>query len=157
MGFDINVYLINGFKIPLHVAFEYNLLNREIMNSDDYQLIDEPECKRDIIERNVKSDILKELLLNYDYWNLYILTSSQIEMDEHNSYLFLYDTKTICSQGTPPDYATDIVPNEIQREWSVKNILSLPSLHYLHNLTKIELPPPFEWHSELHWVVESSR
>ena len=45
MGFDINVYLLDGYKIPLNVAFEYNLLDPAILEGDDWQCLDDPDCR----------------------------------------------------------------------------------------------------------------
>lgn len=151
MGYDVNFYLLNGIKIPLDIAFEYKLIDSDILESDDYQLIDDPEYRDEIIERQVISNLLKKFLLDNKEWNLYILTSSQYDADVSKSYLFLYDKKTICCQGRAPNYATDVI--EPTLEWSAENLFEE---HYLHQLTKISMPETFEWRCKLHWVVESS-
>jgi hypothetical protein len=151
MGFDINVYLLEGIKIPLDIAFEYKLLDPAILESDDYQIIDDPDCRNEIIERHVISESLKTFLLGYENWNLYILTSSQNDCNISKSYLFLYTQKRVCCQGRAPDYATDVI--EPTLEWSAHNLYKE---HYLHALTNVSMPETFEWRCKLHWVVESS-
>ena len=148
MGFDINVYILCGYKIPLNVAFEYNLLDPAIMDGDDWQLTDEFSCRNDIIERQVTSPILKNFLLDNQDMNLYILTSTQEDFDIPNSYLYLYDGKTVCCQGSPPDYSTGV----IDRDLRTKNLV-FPD-HYA--LLEIPMPDTFKWSSDLHWIVESS-
>ena len=156
MGFDINVFLLSGFKIPLNIAFDYNLLDRSVLDGDDWQLMDDPDCRTEVIERNVTNDTLKRFLLDHHDmgWNLYILTSTQYDFDIPNSYLFLYNEKTVCAQGSPPDYSTGVIDRVIRIE-DLKFYELLPH-HYLCKLLKITMPETFKWRSDLHWVVESS-
>lgn len=151
MGFDVLFYLLNGFKISLKVAFDNQLLDPGILDSDDYQMIDDPDSRTEIITRWVQSEPLKEFLLNHHDmgWNLYILTSSQDAADIQTSYLFLYNQKTVCCSGKPPDYATDIIETSAR----IQDLDNLPEGHYLRELLQIPLSV---WESDLHWIVESS-
>lgn len=152
MGYDIYVCLLHGFKIPLRVAIECDLINKDILESDDYQLISDAECRDQIITQWVMSQPLREFLLEYNTWNLYILTTSQGDPDIDNSYLFLYDEKIECCNGKAPDYAT----NTVNIPDFIRSISDLLEEHYLRKLLKIKMPPDWSWNSDLHWVVESS-
>ncbi len=138
MGFDIDTYLLYGFKIPLSVAFKSNLLDPNVVNSDDYQLMDEEE----VINRNILSPIIKEILKN-DKWNVYILTSSQDDANPETSYFFLYDKKDLLYSETT-DYGTEEIENPNEDEEVTK---------LLNN--KISTPDN-SWVYKLHYVIESS-
>lgn len=151
MGIDINVYLLEGYRIPLSVAFEYNLLDRNIVESDDYQLIHVPEYRNEIIRNSVTSDVLREFLLNNQdmNWNIRIVTSSQKDCKPNKSYMYLYDTIYQCYEGTVPDYKCGTIDH--CRFGAIENT---PPDHYLRILLEIKMPDNFKWQPELHWVVE---
>lgn len=48
---DIDVQILYGYKLKLSVVFELKLLDREILSSDDYQIISWKEYRDDIIEK----------------------------------------------------------------------------------------------------------
>ena len=100
MGTDIEVYLLQGFKVPLSVAFKLKLLDHEILSSDDYQYLFEKK----IVDKYVISPILKEILK--DTWLISILTSSQDEFDLDASYLFIFNWTQVIHSGRIPDYET---------------------------------------------------
>ena len=128
MGYDVTVQIIHGFKIPLSEAFKLDILDSDILESDDYQLIDEPDCKEEIIKNHVKSeDILKIINKGWD------ITSSQEDADPESSYMFLYDKNQIICSGKIPDYETGVVDNNQICE---------------HNFRSYEY--------KIHWIVESS-
>lgn len=146
MGFDINVHLLHGFKLQLSIAFDLNLLNREIIYTDDYQMLNFNEQRDEIIERNIISPILKEILQS-GTWNIYILTSSQDDSDPNTSYMFLYNKQQELAYGTPPDYETGLV--EFNESLEIIEKCS-------ESLQKIILADPHTWQYSLHWIVESS-
>lgn len=141
MGFDTSVYIFDGYKIPLQVAFDNGLLNPDIVNGDDYQLIDDPDCRDGAIERNVLNSVLKNFLMEYKNWNLYILTSSQEDCDASKSWMFLYEHKTIYAEGSPEDYSCGVVCKYTNQLYP--SILN-------------DIPIPFGWKRENHITIESS-
>lgn len=151
MGMDIAVKLIYGYKIPLSVAFE-SFLNSEIVNSDDYQLTCEKDCKDEIIENHIKSSALKNILTGTDVgdcgdcgdWNMYILTSSQDDCEPNTSYFYLFNKRQELYSGRAPDYESGKVDMQFQ-EPGIKTLL-----------TEVPLSNDCKWEYDLHWVVESS-
>ena len=52
MGFGLHVHLFSGFKLTLSDAFESGLLSADIMEDDDYQLIDDENYRDEIVDRH---------------------------------------------------------------------------------------------------------
>ena len=135
---DLEIQILHGYKLKLSVAFEYKLLDPEILSSDDYQEISFEEHRDEIIEKWVISDNLIEILKDKK-WNIYILTSSQEDSDPDTSYFFLFNKKQELCSGQVNDYETG--PVEI---WIDEN-------DQLPPLIKKE-----EWNFDIHWIIESS-
>ncbi|GAG89273.1 unnamed protein product [marine sediment metagenome] len=144
MGTDINVKILHGFKIPLSVSFDLKILDQKILDEDDWQLLGEPDYRDEIIENNVTSDTLKNILSDSS-WNLYILTSTQEDFDIEHSYLILYNKSQELYYGCTPDYETGTV-EPLDAEIS----------EITKSLNEITLPNPHSWEYNLHWIVEGS-
>ena len=139
MGLDIDVKILHGFKIPLSVCFSLNILNDEILLSDDWQELDNPESRDPWVLSSVFQKILKD-----NNWNLYILTSSQEDSDPEKSYLFLYEKSQELYSGRITDYETGVIQPVTENE----EILKL--------LNEIPLPKLYSWKYNIHWIVEGS-
>ncbi len=140
---DINAQILHGFRLPLSVAFESNLLDPQIICSDDYQIISFDESRDEVIDRNVISPILRKVLEG-GQWNIYILTSSQDESNPDSSYFFLYDKRQELHCGHPPDYKTGQIRLDFQEPTETVQILS-----------NVFLPDTYSWKYNLHWIIES--
>lgn len=139
---DLNAQILHGFRLPLSVAFDADLLDPSIVLSDDYQLINEETERDGVIDRNVKSDVIKDLLNNG--WNIYILTSSQDEADPDTSYFFLYNHSQEMFCGEAPDYETgEINTNKLGINYET-----------IQTLNNLGLDGPWEYKS--YWLIESS-
>ncbi len=144
MGTDIKVYLLQGFKLPLSVAFKLKLLDPEILNSDDYQYLSYNYTEKKIVDKHVISPILKEILK--DKWQISILTSSQDDSDPDTSYLFLFNWSQEIHSGRFPDYKTGKVNKPFHGSEIIAKCKS--------DLNKISAT--YLWNYDLHWVVEGS-
>lgn len=145
MGLDVDVHLLHGFKIPLSIAFDSELINRCIVDGDDYQLIHDPESRDELIDTHVISRALKKIL-NTKRWNIYILTSSQDKCNPETSYFYLFDNRQTLFCGnaySSPDYATGKIE------------IPSPQDETVISLDKVPLTDG-EWEYNVHWIVESS-
>lgn len=140
MGFDVSVKLIYGFKIVLTKAFELNLISPEILDGDDWQLIQESDCRDEIIERHVTSGTLKSLLETGE-WNLYILASTQEDQNPDASYLFIYNRCDNLYNGRCPDYKTGNIDGNFPN---------------VHDRLKQTYKLLWDTNYEIHWVLEGS-
>jgi hypothetical protein len=59
MGFDINVHLIYGYKLPLSIVIDYGILSPDIFEDDNDQLISDPDYRDKIIEQCVSNRIVE--------------------------------------------------------------------------------------------------
>ena len=139
MGSDTTIELFYGFKIPLLIVFDSELLDSEILNVDDYQLISFEEYKDEIVNKYITNPILKNILKN---WNCYILTSSQDEPNIDESFLIIYNNRVLLSDSSS-DYETGTV-NLFENKEIPKSIYD------------IKLSDDYEWIYKIHWVVECS-
>lgn len=143
MGLDIHVQLFCGYRIPLSVAFDSNLIDPEILNTDDYQLISDEEYRDEIIEKWVKSDMLKHILKDTE-WNLFILTSSQTDANPEESDLYLYNLREQLFYDRAPDYTCGEVDIQYDKMNGTQQVFN------------ISLNGGEEWDYKMHWVLESS-
>ena len=110
MGLDITVVLLCGYKIKLSDVFESGLIDSEIMSGDEWQFLDEDECKVEVLEF-ILCPKLKQML-NSSVWKGYILSSTQSECDWETSYLYIYNNREMLYYGCVPDHANGVVSVE---------------------------------------------
>lgn len=104
MGFDKEVFILSGFKLKLSDVFEKGWLDPSIME-EDWQCLNMGDDLDQIIEKYVNNEDLKTLLSSG--WALYILASTQEDIDFDKSYLFVYiDKQEIDCDG---EYATEVL------------------------------------------------
>ena len=133
MGFDLEVYLLYGYKLSLAEAF--TLIKPGILDEDDWQVMGDSNYRDEIIERYVTSPDLKAILNGEGGWNIRILTSTQEECDPDNSYFFLYNKREELYSGGCPDYETGEIPSSNELEGAL----------FLQ-----------KWKYSAHWIVEGS-
>ena len=143
MGLDIHVQLLCGYRVPLNIAFDSNLIDPDILNSDDYQLISDENYRDKLIEKWVTSDMLKHILQDKE-WNLFILTSSQTDANPEESYLYLYNIIQQLFYERAPDYACGEVDIRYKKMNGTDQVFN------------IELNGGTEWVYKMHWVLDSS-
>jgi len=144
MGTDIKVYLLQGFKLPLSVAFKLKLLDPEILSSDDYQYLSYNYTEKEIVDKYVISPILKEILK--DKWQISILTSSQDDSDPDTSYFFILNWSQQIHSGRIPDYETGKVNKPFHGSEMIAKCKS----------DLMDISATYLWEYDLHWVVEGS-
>ena len=150
MGIDIYVHLLYGFRCTLKEAFENKILNEEIIEGDDYQLINDKDFTEELVEKHLISQDLKKILLKKDKefnenWNIYILTSSQYDADLENSYMYLYHDKEVLYNDRVPDYHIDTIEgiDRSEESWTLE-------------WTLMETIPQIKWDYNLHHIIEGS-
>ena len=111
MGHDTEVILLQGFRIKLSEAFYKEWLDSSIMDDDDWQYLNMEEDLNEIIEKYVLNKYLKNLL--GVGWSLYILASTQENIDSDKSYLFIYiDKQEIDLSG---EYVAEEINNDTEK------------------------------------------
>lgn len=141
---EIIARILHGFRIPLDLAFEGNLLSPDILNGDDWQLIDfEQDAEAgEIIQTYVKNNILKDMLLREDdQWYCFILTSLQEDCNPAKSFLFIYNYEDTLPTG---DYVTIEISDTICTSEALRGLKNVPT------------PQGFRWEYRTHYIMQTS-
>jgi hypothetical protein len=105
MTFDVNVEIFHGYKVPLNLCFEKNIVNRDIIWSDDWQFINMEEDLDSLIDKHITSEHLTKFLKE-GLWKLYFVCSTQSDINPSESWMIIYYDRQTITTGTPPDFIT---------------------------------------------------
>jgi len=137
MGFDVEVFILNGFKLQLSDAFEKEWIDPSIMEEDDWQYLNMGEDLDRIVDKYVEDYNLRDLLKVG--WSLYILASTQEDIDFEKSFLFIYIDKDEIDLDCG-EYVVEEISTDMEK-------LSFPEFQHLDLENE-------DW--KLHCVVNSS-
>lgn len=137
------------------MVFDAKILDPEILEEDNYWLIEDEESRDATIEQLVLSPVLREhLLKKSQQWNIHIRTSHSLEhrRDVAISWMYLYDCKQTVFDGRPavdPPKSGEIDPHLWQNTQMATELLE-------SCLAKIPLPENHCWKYGQYWIVAGS-